>query len=263
MEINNENNGLKVEINHESQTDLTKVVEEAYHDGGKNIIKELGQVGETVLGFINNTLGVPFQLYNTWAKPRIEQVKRNIENRMHNIPPQNLTTPPMNVLLPAIDGLKYNLDEDILKEKFENLIVNSCNSDYSNTIHPKYAQILTQLSSTDALLLKDLSNFTLEGFPIANIIIKKDAKYMLLFPNCFYSEKLESWKVSSSVDNLVALGILQVDYSHFIDNEKKYENILNTEAYRIFFNQEHGNISLQKGILSVTSFGRNFIKICI
>lgn len=259
MNINNENNLIKLE----GKTDLTNLAEEVYNDGGKNFVKELGQAGTTVIGFINNFFLAPLGIYNAWAKPRIEQVKTNIANRMQNIPSQNLITPPMNVLLSAIDGLKYNLDEDILKEKFENLIVNSCNSEYSDKIHPRFAEIIKQLSSIDAIFLKELSSDPTKGFPIANIITSTDSSFKVLFPNCYYSNTLNDIELSSSIDNLITLGLIKVDYSNFIANEKAYEKIYNTKSYKIFKLQEHGNISLQKGILTLSIFGRNFINVCI
>ena len=259
MDINNENNFIK----YDGKTDLTEVAKEAYKDGAKGFVQEAGQMATTVVNFLNNTIGVPFELFNAWSRPKIEQIKSNIQNRVAKIPSENFVNPPMNILLPAIDGLKYNLDENILKEKFENLIVNSCNSTYSDKIHPRFAEIIKQLSCNDAVFLKELSKDLTNGFPIANIVVYKDSTFKTLFPNCYYSEVLEEAYISSSIDNLMALGLIKVDYSNFIVDEEAYEKISHTKSYRIFKLQEHGNISLQKGVLSVTIFGRNFINVCI
>lgn len=259
MDINNENNFVK----YEGKTDLTEVAKKAYEDGIQSLLQESGHMATNVVRFINNTFGVPFELYNIWARPKIEQIKLNIECRVNKIPPENSVYPPMNILLPAIDGLKYNLDENILKEKFENLIVNSCDSTYSNKIHPRFVEIIKQLSCNDAVFLKELSKDSTNGFPIANIVAYKDSAFNILFPNCYYSEVLEDANISASIDNLVALGLINIDYTNFIKDEKAYEKIQCTKAYQILKLQEHNNISLQKGLLSVTIFGRNFITTCI
>lgn len=258
MDINNEN----ILIKREGKTDLTQVANEAYKDGGKDFVKQLGQAGATFIEFYNNTIGGLFELYNTWARLKIEQTKEDIANRMLKIPNEKLTTPKINVLGPALEGLKYNLNEEELKEMFENLIVNSCNSDYSDTIHPRFAEIIKQLSSSDAILLKELSSDTSIVYPIVNIINKLENNYNIIFQNFYNSKSLSIHKVPMALNNLQSLGIIKINFSEFISDTTVYDSITKTDFYTELA-RTYPNISYKKGMISFTALGENFARVCI
>lgn len=267
-DLNNENNFIKVE----SQTDLSEVAKEAYHDGGKEFVKELGRVGATVVGLFNNTIGAPFEIYNAWAKLKINEVKQEIENKMLKIPKDKLIFPPINIIGPAMEGLKYNLNEDELKEMFANLITNSCNSDFSKKVHPRFVEILKQLSSNDALLLKEFHMQQLSiSYPITKIRLKEKNSYggKDLFTNYFICEELniDFENMSSIISNLQSLGIIEVNYLSYLTDEHEYDKFYNTEFYKNYKQQKEVNINckleLQKGLVRITPLGKSFIETCV
>lgn len=250
------------EVKVELKADLTEVANKAYEDGGKKFVKELGKAGATVVGLFNNTIGGAIEIYNTWARTKIENVKQNIQNNMLKIPPEKLITPPINIIGPAMEGLKYNLDENELKQMFENLISNSCNSDYSNIVHPRFAEIIKQLSKDDALLLKELSYKPCSAYPVANVINKTTSGFTTLFPNFYVSNSLDIKKVPAILNNLQTLGILEISYENFLTNDTLYDPITNSMFYQeLAINNPQ--ISYQKGLFALTIFGRNFINVCI
>ena len=267
-DINNENNLVKIE----TQTDLSDLAKEAYHDGGKEFVKELGRVGATVVGLFNNTIGAPFEIYNTWAKLKINEVKQEIENKMLKIPKDKLIFPPINIIGPAMEGLKYNLNEDKLKEMFANLITNSCNSDFSEKVHPRFVEILKQLSSNDALLLKEFCMQQLSiSYPIAKIRLKESnsTSGKELFTNYFICEQLNInfENMSSIISNLESLGIIEVNYLSYLTDEHKYDKFYNTEFYKNYKQQKEVNtnykLELQKGVVKITPLGKSFIETCV
>lgn len=255
--------------NVEVKVDLTDVTKEAYADGGKPFVKELGKTGQIVLGLINNTLGLPAQFYNIWATDKVQAFKNKIENKMEKISSEKLIEPPMDIIAKSIDGLRYIPDKEDLKEMFANLMVNSCNSDYSEKTHPRFVEIIKQLSTTDAIIIKSLScNSLLASYPIAKILLKKGTGQKELFTHYFdNSLNLEFETVSASISNLITLGLITVTYSEYIQNATAYEKLYNTSLYKDFQNfeksQQEYTLELQRGILNLSPFGRIFVEVCI
>ena len=58
-----------------------------------------------------------------------------------------------------MEASKYYFEEKELREMFSKLIVCSLNSSKSNMVHPSFIEIIKQLSSTDAILLKKISEY--------------------------------------------------------------------------------------------------------
>lgn len=246
----------------EVKADLTEVAKEIYKDGGKGFIQELGKTGQIILGTINNTLGLPSQFYNIWANSKIQEFKNKIENKLSNVASDDLIEPRMDIIAKSIDGLRYIPDEEELKEMFANLMVNSCNSRYSSEIHPRFVEIIKQLSTNDAILLKELSKNPSSVLPIADIITKTENGSRTLFPDYYPSTVLESEKIPPILNNLETLGIVKIDYNNFLVNENLYNPILESAIYKKLATSFY-DVSITKGTLMLTAFGRNFVMVCI
>ena len=254
----------KVEI----KVDLTDVTKEAYNDGGKPFVKELGKTGQIVLGFINNTLGLPAQFYNIWATDKVQAFKNKIENKIEDIPEDKLIEPPMDIIAKSIDGLRYIPDKEELKEMFANLMVNSCNSDYSEKTHPRFVEIIKELSTTDAIIIKSLTyDGLLASYPIAKIILKNRNGQKELFTHYFDNNfDLKFEIISESISNLITLGLITVTYSEFLTNNALYEKLYHTSFYNDYLefskSQQEYTLELEKGILKLSPFGRIFVEMC-
>lgn len=259
-----ENNLPKVEV----KVDLTDVAKEVYNDGGKLPVKELGKTGEIVLGFINNTLGLPAQFYNIWAANKVQSFKNKIENKIADIPEDNLIEPPMDIIAKSIDGLRYIPDKEELKEMFANLMVNSCNSDYSEKTHPRFVEIIKQLSTTDAIIIKSLTyNSPLASYPIAKILLKNESGQKELFTHYFDNNLNFKFEIiSESISNLITLGLITVTYSEHLTDDSLYEKLYHTSFYNTYLvyekSQQEYTLELEKGSLKLSPFGRIFIEMC-
>lgn len=260
-----ENNLPKVEV----KVDLTDVTNEAYADGGKPLVKELGKTGQIILGFINNTLGLPAQFYNIWATDKVQAFKDKIENKIEDIPPEKLIEPPLDVIAKSLDGLRYIPEKEELKEMFANLMVNSCNSDCSKKAHPRFVEIIKQLSTDDAIILKSLASNTLNtSHPIAQILFKKDIEQKELFTHYFDNDlNINFDTISTSISNLITLGLITVSYSEYISNTSCYDKLYNTSLYKMYVEfektQQEYKLDLQKGVLKISPLGKVFIEMCV
>ena len=145
----------KIEI----KADLTKVTENAYNDTLKEPLKSSSKITSTVLNFFYNTVLYPMQKYNLYAEDKLKKYAEDLQNRAKKIPEKNLVNPRVNILGPTVEGLKYNLDEEYIKEMFTNILLSDMDNRKQSKVLPSYIEIIKQLSKEDAehIMLVDLA----------------------------------------------------------------------------------------------------------
>ena len=252
-----EDNFSKLEV----KADITKPIETALTEplnSSSNIIT-------TVLDFFHNTVLYPLQKYNLYAKNKLYNYAKELENRVKQIPEENLIHPRVNILGPAIDGLKYNLDEEYIKEMFTNILVSDMNNKKQNKVLPAYIEIIKQISQEDALFLKNFANLKINVYALD--IIKYDVVHNSSIPlgkELALSEN-EIIKLNDIViDNLERLNILKIYDDRYITNSPLYDLCFKKVKHKYTnFNPLQISLTYQKAILKITDFGKNFIDICL
>jgi len=127
----------------------------------------------------------------------LQEFENELKEKISKIPKDKLIEPDMQVVAPALESAKYCVDKQELRKLFSNLISSSMNIDYSKDVHPLFTNIIKQLSTTDATILKGLS-----------ININKHIKF-----NINYSEMI------LSLSALESLGLI---YTNIKDYTFKY-----------------------------------------
>lgn len=260
-----ENNLPKIDVT----VDLTDVTKEAYTDTFKKPLKSGSGVVTTVMDFFHNTLLYPMQKYNLYANDKLNNYAHELEDRAKNIPTENLISPRVNILGPTIDNLKYNLDEEHIKEMFTNILISDMDKTKQNKVLPSYIEIVKQLSKEDAKFLELLKKNDGHFYTI-NLKLKEE--------NSTGYEELDNFVIYDYVDNsffktlrlnkvitdnLQRLGLLEISYdfwyTHLIE---KYDQLFNAVKgnYTIPSNQ---TINYDKGLIRPTALGENFIDICL
>lgn len=81
----------------------------------------------------------------------IELFLQDLNKKVDDIPEEKVKNPPLSIVGPILDLVyKYYHDEEHLRKMFANLIASSMNVD--NDVHPRYINIISQLSHNDAIL---------------------------------------------------------------------------------------------------------------
>lgn len=165
----------------------------------------------------------------------------------------------------ALENSKYCIDEDNLRKMFTALISNSMNTDFQKDVHPSFAKILKQMSPMDAEIIKVFKNSSLNGRPICQYQTKEERGYTILLDNVFIDYITPSLDMCSiSISSLSRLGLLKISYDDILLNKDAY---LGFELQPWFIllkrNLPDKNITIQKGIVSLTPLGRSFTKVCI
>ena len=253
-----ETNLPKIEV----KADLTKTIESAYDDTLKKPLKSSSNVLTTVLDFFHNTILYPMQKYNLYAKSKLENYSYELQERAKAIPEENLISPRVNILGPTFDGLKYNLDEDHIKEMFTNILISDMDNRKQDKVLPSYIEIVKQLSKDDAVFLKTLKESSSYSKGFYCLELNNSEKYILLK----YTDNLEC--ISNSdviylsniiIDNLLRLRLINIPSDRIFINSKVYQKIYEIATSKSLITV--GNYTPR--MLSVTDFGKNFLDICL
>ncbi len=261
---------IKMPINLEIKTDITDSTNKIIDNALEKPTKESGKALGTILEFFNNTILYPMQKYNLYANNKLNKFAEQLEDKASKIPKKKITAPSINILGGAIEGLKYNLDEEHIKNMFLNILISDINIDKKTDVLPSFIEIVKQLSNEDAIFLKKLYNIykttNSKSFVLIMMILKNPNN-----PSFFVD--LDKYIVSSEnnimrtikinpiiLDNLMRLGIINIKQGHTIAGTKLYDTGFDT-LKRNYSKEE--NISCNRGILNITDFGMRFLKICI
>lgn len=255
---------------------LSKSLNEIISNSLNKPSKQVGTSINAILEFFNNTFLYPIRKYNIYAEKKLEEFKEELTLKMKKIPENKITEPSINILGPTLEALKYNLNEEHIKEMFTNLLLADINKDEKHKISPAYIEIIKQLSPVDARIISTI--FALDDIGDYNLYEMKG--YDKNDKNTFTQTKLYTIRVlnmhsiifipkaifilDTTLENLKRLGIVETRL--MIERVKdNYTNRL-AEAYieaDILEDLEDTEYGADVYLLSFTKFGRNFIELCM
>lgn len=259
--MDNNNNPLDAKV------DLTEVTNKAYDDTLHKPLKSTSNAISTVIDFFHNTLLYPMQKYNLYASSKLKEYVGSLENKVKEIPSENFIPPRINILGPAIEGLKYNLEEEHIKDMFTKILISDMDKTKRDKVLPAYIEIVKQLSNEDAKLLQifydnypDLYALKLRKESIFFSDYEDISDYIVLL-----SENDFLFPEPYILDNLLRLKIIDIPFkekSSTFDYVKAFHNILNEYDYDEY-KQFGYNITYISRIIAFTTFGNNFLDICL
>lgn len=248
---------------------LDKLVEPVYIDAAKPLITTT----KGALGFCSQFIvsGVKPYMYSKIkeCEYKIKEIDKKLEEKYNNIPDKNKTEPRTNILGPAVDVLKYNLEEEHIKEMFINLIGNDLDISKQPKVLPSYIEIVKQLSKSDAELLTYFSKNNMISEPILKLKVAYSTGGFTYYSNDLILINNNTYKILKSItlDNLCRLKIIELDFmEHRNDNsiyETAFKSITSDKEFEAFSSQADKKLDYSKGLLKITDFGKNFIDICL
>lgn len=178
----------------------------------------------------------------------------------------------------ALENSKYCLNEDDLRKMFINQIASAVDIEKQSYVRQSFAEIIKQLEPIDSDNLKYFSRFCSEKsnkdiislpveFPCVNYIAKSSNTTLIIVPNIFLSEETDNdyEMQSSSITNLIRLGLISCTYNSLFVDDSKYEIYRKVPEY-IILNQSVPDgltFEIQKGTLTITPLGRDFLRTCV
>lgn len=251
----------------EIKADLTDTIKEVSTNALEKPTKEVGNILGTTLGFLHNTVLYPMQKYNIYAQNKLNEYAKELENKIEEIPSEKLVEASVNILGPTMEGLKYNLDEEHIKNMFTNILAADMNIDTKNKVHPSYIETVKQLNAEDAIFLQNFMKFKTKSFCSIELkLVSNEDKGYSRVGRAYYLHEDADTPIRLLdpivVDNLSRLNLIDVQYDEYFVNNNKYDLIFEELSKKLTVAEKH-SLEFDKGILKLTDYGKNFVEICI
>lgn len=209
-----------------------------------------------------------------------DQFEADLNEHLKDIPDENLTEPSGQLLGAAMQGLAFTQDEPDLKEMYLRLLAAASDDRRASVAHPSFAQIIRELSSDEAALLKWCLGA--RQLPIARIkIVTSRETFNVLRHNVLHwpdtaglaGDDLELRSVW--VDNWERLRLVNISYTERLTYSNPpptptppdpYAWVEQTPGYPVLRDafDEDGNrkafphVGFDRGMLRTTDFGWRF-----
>lgn len=244
-------------------------------------VKEAGQnLGHTALTItktINNAL-LPLAAVNfAFDKARayfVEKFQQDLSAKTAEIPLEQIVEPKASIAGPALQGLAFTHEEPNLKEMYLSLLATAMDGRVAADAHPAFVEIIRQLSSEDAQLIRGALQ---SPAPLAIIEVRLTtvgqhgyqtlARHVLSLSNSTTKAPVENPQLPAMVDNWVRLGLIDVDYTTKLTDGTAYEWVdQRPEVVRLrqIYENEKQKLEIAHGILERTAFGVQFARaVCL
>jgi len=245
-------------------------------EGTANAIAEhLPKTAETADSVLSTVIGIfdvmltPFQMLKIFKDSKMKEFKENLAKKIERIPEEaRKDTIDLKVVGPALEALKYTFLEDDLREMFENLLASSI--DKREDVFPSFIDIVRQLSSDEAKLLKYLSvNGT--DYPLIDLNYTYDANdafdvELSNFTDIGYGVIEKPELISAYLRDLDRFGIIEIQTGVYLAEDivyKKLENHPFIQDRKTKIYKDPGKYEIEKKKFTITDYGKAFINSCV
>lgn len=199
-------------------------------DKNPEVSKELGKTAITLTKAINVALAPIAGI--VWGYEKIEDyLKNKLSEKLKNVSEDNIITPPINIAGPIIEAMRFTGENDVLRDMYANLLAASMNKMTTGMTHPRYVEIIKNLTPDEAKILKYLVDHEVKTIRVLHIVIGKDVfAYYTIEKNLIFSELIDldyPDNLQPYLDNLSQLGIFMNNLSSIEYNKSELGLILN------------------------------------
>ncbi len=251
----------------------------AHSDGqGKDLVKgtkalasAAGSIGEVTASAIEIFLD-PFRVtiygYNKLKEKFIPKVIEYLEN----IPSENLVSPEESIAGPLLEAAKFKTNDTEISNLFAALLTSSMDTRVKSHVHPSYVQIINEMSSDEAKILKYLSLHNLDSYPILDLYAReageKISKKSILsnFTDIGYKAGCENPDMTAThIDNLSRLKLIDIPLGTSLSDKSRYVALREHEILKPWLEkikEKNYQALFDEGVIKITSFGYGFIYSC-
>lgn len=208
-----------------------------------------------------------------------EQIKERFTDK-----PERLVPPSPTVAVPALEAMRYAVEEPSLRDMYVKLLETAMDSDTSEDAHPAYVEIIKQLTPDEARILEELRKH--ESFVIYNVSahfqgeLRRDYRIILeagsiLTPTSTYKkfmmiptylENLERLQLATSWPTGPNRATPHLGRT-YPRNYPELERLLTETKEHVFYNWVRTiNNVMQNNecdLYGLTPFGRKFCQACV
>ena len=260
-----ENKTINTLINTDLSPSVDNAIKNLTDDLTSKAGKTFGDIWDLVFGYISYAAEKRRIKY----KQALSLYEQELSESISKIPDDKRIEPSVQITAQALENSKYCIESEELRQMFTSLICNSMNSDYSEYVHPSFAEIIKQMSVLDAKvinLFKDKSG-TYVRLPVCkySFHLLNSLSYIDVPDHIFLELPDVDFRLcSQSLSSLSRLGLLEITYGKKLDTPNLYDKFSHHPAYKYAKNNfPFANIKLNEGVVEATPLGKSFINICI
>lgn len=206
-----------------------------------------------------------------WGADKIKAwLNKDVAEHLKNVPDENLITPDPSIAGPAIEAMRFIGNNDELKELFSKLLATSMDSRVSQDAHPSYVDLIKQLNSDEAKILKYIKSNQLTDSNLPLIDVRKKIggnsyeNVITNFSNISYLSGCRSpERIPAYLDNLARLKIIEIPNSQHLQEEKWYKNLEDHPQITPFLPPKMHNTEALKKMMRLTNYGKMFMAGCV
>ena len=236
----------------------------------KEAAKNIGESAVIITKTIKNCL-LPLAAVNfAFDKAKkyfSEEFNSDLQNKTNTIPSENLIEPKGSIAGPTLQGLAFSHEEPNIKEMYLNLLKTSMDNRHSNEAHPAFVEIIKQLTSEEAVLLKDVL-LAFGPTPLAQVKTSPATggyhikiKHLANLKNTQTNKPVIDKLFPAMVDNWARLGLIEVSYQSYLNDPTRYDWVTTRPEYiqiQDATNNEVNTVSFDRGLMESTDLGRLF-----
>ena len=253
--------------------DIIEPISNAIQQNIPETAKQTDGALSTVVGFFNNVVLYPVKKANLTFKYKLEAFEDDLKEKIKDIPTENLQIPPVKIAGPVLESLRYAYDEEELREMYEEMLATAMDNRKVHQVHRSYVDAVKQMEPLDAQVLRRIyDNGKIVTVHVKIYLTGNEKNHIDAMPY-HYSSKLtdlgDPFQISASISNLLRLGLV---ISKVGSVNPRIERQILDEAFvqerRRIYSQVDGSdvsvsVSQDCDIISLDSYGRNFVDICM
>lgn len=229
----------------------------------------LGKAALTITKTINNAL-LPLAAVNfAFDKARSyfeNRFSSDLEEKAAGIPREQLREPKASIAGPALQGLAFAHEEPDLKNMYLHLLSSAMDARVASRAHPAFVEILRQLDSEEARLLKGVLR-NADYISLVEVRLQTPdqsgwnvlRRHVLNLVNGETSAPVQIPRLPAIVDNWIRLGLVEVDYSKEIVGTEAYSWVeARPEIAQLRTEHEKQRVIAHRGVLQRTNLGEQF-----
>lgn len=267
----------EVPINSDTINKSLDMIDESTKETRKELDKTAAKgISKLAKLFWASPIGIKADVYIAERPHKLQKALEEMEAKYNIIPTEYQVEPSSYIALKGVNELNYCLEENHLKEMFQNLLVSDMDSRKQNRVLPAYIEIIKQLSKDDAEFLKLLHTHKASLCSIFIKCVTENEKGYLALDKYIiygysYNEVTKTTSFGSSklnplvIDNLIMHKLIEQRYDIYYtysDAHKQYDTLFNS-VKKYYVLGPDKTLSYDKGIIKLTDFGKNFIDICL
>ena len=188
----------------------------------KGPIESINQIWTLTLGRFSDDA---YQKYKIKQAANLQKYANEVKSGIEKIPEENIQEPKMSVVGPALEASKFYIEEDEIRGMFAKLIASSMDNSKSADIHPSFSEMIKMLSPLDAQNLQTLYQSGDETISKIRKTYDGNGGFKDVYSHIYLGnpETQDNHLIAPSIDNLIRLKLIDVDYETFKNNDALYE----------------------------------------